>query len=65
MFQDWPPKAKLAESYPELYRDFSDALPIPECTRRDGILNLASHFPSNFAVQPDLGIPNIVFLLST
>jgi lysine-specific demethylase 3 len=31
-----------------------DALPIPNYTRRDGVLNLASHFATN-AVAPDLG----------
>lgn len=53
--QDWPPQAKLAESYPRLYRDFVEALPVAEYTKRDGFFNLAAHFPLNFMVQPDLG----------
>ena len=47
--------AKLAETYPELFEDFLGALPVPEYTQRTGFFNLATHFPSNFAVQPDLG----------
>lgn len=53
--QDWPPQAKLAESHPKLYQDFSFALPVPEYTRRDGFYNLAAHFPVNATAQPDLG----------
>jgi hypothetical protein len=57
--QDWPPDAKLAESHPKLYQDFSLALPIPEYTRRDGFYNLAAHYPTNCRVQPDLGTSNL------
>jgi len=41
-------------AFPELYEDFSKAVPVPNCVRRDGALNIASHFPSN-TVAPDLG----------
>jgi hypothetical protein len=54
--QDGPPKAKLAESHPILYRDFVSAIPVPDYMRYDGIFNLSAHFPTNSAVQPDLGI---------
>jgi hypothetical protein len=47
----------LGELYPQLFDDFSAALPIPEYTQRRGFFNLAAHFPSNFEVQPDLGMP--------
>ena len=30
-------------AYPDLYNDFCDALPVPDYTRRDGVLNLYSH----------------------
>jgi hypothetical protein len=57
--QDWPPDAKLAESHPKLYQDFSLALPIPEYMRRDGFYNLAAHYPINSEVWPDLGTSNL------
>ncbi|KAJ7026003.1 hypothetical protein C8F04DRAFT_1190922 [Mycena alexandri] len=53
--QDWPPASDFQAMFPELYDDFSQAVPMPSYTRRDGVLNLASHFPLN-AVAPDLGI---------
>ena len=62
--QDWPPTAKLAESHPKLYQDFSLALPIPEYTRRDGFYNLAAHFPVNSGVPPDLGMSQYLFVHS-
>ena len=37
-----------------MYEDFNRAVPIPNYTRRDGVLNIASHFPSN-TIAPDLG----------
>jgi hypothetical protein len=58
--QDWPPEAKLAESHPKLYQDFSTALPMPEYTRRDGFYNLAAHYPVNSGVRPDLGTSNLM-----
>ena len=56
MIQDWPPSADFKSSFPELYDDFSQATPIPNYVRRDGVLNIASHFPNN-TVSPDLGMP--------
>ncbi|KAJ7031763.1 hypothetical protein C8F04DRAFT_959876 [Mycena alexandri] len=52
--KDWPPASDFQAMFPELYDDFSQAVPMPSYTRRDGVLNLASHFPLN-AVAPDLG----------
>ncbi|KAJ7122900.1 hypothetical protein C8R44DRAFT_784877 [Mycena epipterygia] len=52
--KDWPPSSDFKTSFPELYDDFSQAVPIPNYVRRDGVLNIASHFPSN-TVGPDLG----------
>ncbi|CAE6438388.1 unnamed protein product [Rhizoctonia solani] len=43
-----------ANDFPKLYDDFMKALPVPNYTRRDGFLNLASHFATN-AIAPDLG----------
>ncbi len=40
--------------FPELYDEFVRVTPMPNYVRRDGVLNIASHFPSN-AVVPDLG----------
>jgi len=52
--KDWPPSTDFRNVFPELYDDFSNATPVPNYVRRDGVLNLASHFPSN-TVAPDLG----------
>lgn len=52
--QDWPPSTDFKTAFPELYDDFSRATPVPNYVRRDGVLNIASHFPSN-TVAPDLG----------
>ncbi|KAJ7163803.1 Clavaminate synthase-like protein [Mycena crocata] len=52
--KDWPPSSDFKSEFPELYQDFSEAVPIPNYVRRDGALNIASHFPSN-TVGPDLG----------
>lgn len=40
--------------FPELFEDFSQAVPVPDYVRRDGVFNLGSHFPCN-TVGPDLG----------
>lgn len=37
-----------------MYKDFSEAVPVPDYVRRDGVCNIGSHFPSN-VVAPDLG----------
>ncbi|THH01849.1 hypothetical protein EW026_g891 [Hermanssonia centrifuga] len=52
--KDWPPSTDFKSAFPELYEDFSQATPVPNYVRRDGVLNIASHFPSN-TVAPDLG----------
>lgn len=52
--KDWPPSTDFKMAFPELYKDFSDAVPIPDYVRRDGVGNIGSHFPSN-TIAPDLG----------
>jgi lysine-specific demethylase 3 len=52
--KDWPPSTDFKTAFPELFEDFSRAVPVPSYARRDGALNIASHFPSN-TVAPDLG----------
>ncbi len=41
-------------AFPERFDDFSRATPVPNYVRLDGVLNIASHFPSN-TIAPDLG----------
>lgn len=52
--KDFPPSTDFKSAFPELYEDFSNAVPVPDYVRRDGPLNLSSHFPIN-ALAPDLG----------
>jgi lysine-specific demethylase 3 len=52
--KDWPPSTDFKSAFPELYDDFARAVPIPSYCRRDGVLNIASHFPPD-VVAPDLG----------
>ncbi|TFK56251.1 Clavaminate synthase-like protein [Heliocybe sulcata] len=52
--KDWPSSTEFSTAFPELFEDFSQAVPVPNYVRRDGVLNLASHFPSN-TVAPDIG----------
>ncbi|GLB33276.1 putative clavaminate synthase-like protein [Lyophyllum shimeji] len=52
--KDWPPSTDFKKAFPELYEDFANAVPVPSYVRRDGVLNIASHFPSD-TVAPDLG----------
>lgn len=52
--KDWPPSTDFRTAFPELFEDFNRAVPVPSYVRRDGALNVASHFPSN-TVAPDLG----------
>ncbi|KAJ7367835.1 Jmjd1a protein [Mycena albidolilacea] len=52
--KDWPPEKDFKTDFPELYDDFNQAVPIPHYVRRDGALNIASHFPTN-TIGPDLG----------
>ncbi|WVN88947.1 uncharacterized protein L203_104162 [Cryptococcus depauperatus CBS 7841] len=51
---DWPPEDEFQSACPELYVDFCRALPVPDYTRRDGVLNLYSHFPPG-PTRPDIG----------
>ncbi|GAC99714.1 hypothetical protein PHSY_007317 [Pseudozyma hubeiensis SY62] len=52
--KDWPPSAEFKHEFPELYQDFNRAVPAPEYTTREGILNLGSCYPTG-VIQPDLG----------
>lgn len=52
--KDWPPSTDFKTAFPELYKDFSNAVPVPDYVRRDGVANVGSHFPSN-TIAPDLG----------
>lgn len=54
--KDWPPTSLFSTEFPELFKDFADAVPVPNYTRRDGVLNLAAHYPTNpEVVVPDIG----------
>ncbi|KAJ8015272.1 hypothetical protein DPEC_G00024400 [Dallia pectoralis] len=52
--KDWPPGEDFRDMMPTRFNDLMDNLPLPEYTKRDGRLNLASRLP-NFFVRPDLG----------
>ena len=52
--KDWPPDQDFRSKMPEYYADLMQALPFPQYTHRDGVLNLAKYFPRQF-VPPDLG----------
>lgn len=52
--KDFPPAAEFKQEFPMLFEDFSNAVPVPDYVRRDGVFNIASHFPVN-AIGPDLG----------
>lgn len=54
-FQDWPPQRHFRTEFPQLFEAFASGCPCPDLTRYNGILNLASHYPTNSAVVPDLG----------
>ena len=60
--KDWPSSTDFKSEFPELYDDFARAVPIPSYCRRDGVLNIASHFPPD-AVAPDLGMLYLPFSL--
>lgn len=53
--KDWPPTSDFQVQFPDLYDDFFQAVPVPNYVRRNGVLNISSHFPSN-AIAPDLGM---------
>ena len=42
------------QDLPEYFEDLMQALPFPQYTHRDGVLNLAKYFPRRY-VPPDLG----------
>ncbi|KAF8629624.1 hypothetical protein AX15_003360 [Amanita polypyramis BW_CC] len=52
--KDWPSSTEFKTTFPELYEDFSSAVPVPDYVRRDGVMNMSSHFPTN-VIGPDLG----------
>ncbi|XP_005173197.2 lysine-specific demethylase 3B isoform X3 [Danio rerio] len=64
--KDWPPGEDFRDMMPTRFNDLMDNLPLPEYTKRDGRLNLASRLP-NFFVRPDLGpkMYNAYGLIST
>uniref|UniRef100_H3ABS9 Lysine-specific demethylase n=1 Tax=Latimeria chalumnae TaxID=7897 RepID=H3ABS9_LATCH len=52
--KDWPPGEDFRDMMPTRFDDLMNNIPLPEYTRRDGKLNLASRLP-DFFVRPDLG----------
>ncbi|KAF8632013.1 hypothetical protein AX17_004956 [Amanita inopinata Kibby_2008] len=52
--KDWPSSTEFKSAFPGLYDDFSQAVPVPDFVRRDGVMNMSSHFPVN-VIAPDLG----------
>jgi lysine-specific demethylase 3 len=52
--KDWPSSSDFKTALPDLFEEFQKGVPMPNYARRDGVLNIASHFPSN-TVMPDLG----------
>jgi lysine-specific demethylase 3 len=52
--KDWPPDQDFRSKMPEYYEDLMQALPFPQYTHREGVLNLAKYFPRQY-VPPDLG----------
>ncbi|KAG5844241.1 hypothetical protein ANANG_G00160300 [Anguilla anguilla] len=64
--KDWPPGEDFRDMLPTRFDDLMENLPLPEYTKRDGRLNLASRLP-NFFVRPDLGpkMYNAYGLIST
>nr|XP_015200344.1 PREDICTED: lysine-specific demethylase 3A isoform X1 [Lepisosteus oculatus] len=52
--KDWPPGEDFRDMMPSRFDDLMNNIPLPEYTRRDGKLNLASRLPE-FFVRPDLG----------
>ncbi|XP_072353682.1 lysine-specific demethylase 3A-like [Scyliorhinus torazame] len=52
--KDWPPGEDFRDMMLSRFDDLMNNLPLPEYTKRDGKLNLASRLPE-FFVRPDLG----------
>ncbi len=53
--KDWPSSSDFKTALPDLFEESQKGVPMPNYARRDGVLNIASHFPSN-TVMPDLGM---------
>ena len=41
--KDWPADTEFGKKFPDLYDDFHQAMPAPDYTRRDGVLNISAH----------------------
>jgi hypothetical protein len=41
--KDWPAYTEFREKFPAQYDDFQQAMPVPDYTRRDGVLNISAH----------------------
>ncbi|KAI0035629.1 hypothetical protein K488DRAFT_42813, partial [Vararia minispora EC-137] len=52
--KDWPPPGGFRNAVPELWDALQKEMPFGSFCRRDGVLNLASHFPANM-LSPELG----------
>ncbi|KAI0063948.1 hypothetical protein BV25DRAFT_1774783, partial [Artomyces pyxidatus] len=52
--KDWPPEKDFRAEFSDHYESFIDAVPFPDMTRPDGVMNMRSHYPKN-GVVPDLG----------
>lgn len=52
--KDWPPDNDFSNYLPERFDDLMKYIPLPDYTKREGRLNLASSMP-DFFVRPDLG----------
>lgn len=52
--QDWPTTDDFKNVFPSHFDDFQNIVPAPAYTRRDGVLNIVSHFPKN-TIAPDVG----------
>ncbi|XP_075712622.1 lysine-specific demethylase 3A [Rhinoderma darwinii] len=52
--KDWPPGEDFRDMMRSRFDDLMNNIPLPEYTRREGKLNLASRLPTYF-VRPDLG----------
>ncbi|KAI9448348.1 hypothetical protein H4582DRAFT_1900075 [Lactarius indigo] len=61
--KDWPTSSDFKTALPDLFEEFQKGVPMPNYSRKDGVLNIASHFPSN-TVMPDLG-PRMYIALAT
>jgi len=61
--KDWPTTDDFKDVFPDHFDDFQNIVPAPTYTRRDGVLNLVSHFPKN-TIAPDVG-PKMYNALAT